>query len=501
MTTPEQHPVIKASNDIYQFTPALHFKPENLEDLKKIILQAKDKKAKVRAHGTLQSFSDVTGTPDYSVDCQNLKKILTINPSNLVPGYASDAYVSVESGIQLLDLSNQLWDRGKAIPSISGYNGLSLAGAVSTASHGSNIGIGNVASMVVAVVLVTETGKTLLIEPINGPYKTINEGYREQGIDEVIRDDRWFYSVLVSMGCMGLIHSMTLRVRDAFYAHEKRSVHRWKDIKAQLASDKFFLPQDQRDWNHPYHEIWVNPHVTVVNGVSDHTCLLTERSILTGTHNPTTPQRARPMLFDMLNWIQGTIPAFTRIYQNIWPQNTPNVMDGVMHNMIDDTYIDRGYKTLSGHDKMGGMALEISLPMHKDNRYLEAIEKIFELAETEAKLASRYMSILSMRFVKSSKAYMAMQYSDDGSPTCMIEIPTVVGVTGAIDLFYKIEKLVYAYGGRPHWGLHFVGWTNIGHMIPQCYPKYNEWLGVFKQLNQTGMFGSPFTDRVGITTP
>jgi hypothetical protein len=33
------------------------------------------------------------------------------------------------------------------------------------------------------------------------------------------------------------------------------------------------------------------------------------------------------------------------------------------------------------------------------------------------------------------------------------------------------------------------------------YPRYPDWLRVRSQLNASGVFDSPFTERVGISTP
>jgi hypothetical protein len=32
------------------------------------------------------------------------------------------------------------------------------------------------------------------------------------------------------------------------------------------------------------------------------------------------------------------------------------------------------------------------------------------------------------------------------------------------------------------------------------YPRYRDWLDIHRQLNSSGVFDSPFTDRVGISS-
>ena len=48
-----------------------------------------------------------------------------------------------------------------------------------------------------------------------------------------------------------------------------------------------------------------------------------------------------------------------------------------------------------------------------------------------------------------------------------------------------------------HWGLELD--ILQGADVEKMFSKYHEWLGVFGQLNATGMFNNSFTDRMGIS--
>ena len=75
-----------------------------------------------------------------------------------------------------------------------------------------------------------------------------------------------------------------------------------------------------------------------------------------------------------------------------------------------------------------------------------------------------------------------------------------VGVThteGGYELLHAYEDALYRLGGRPHWG-HVN--TLTGALVGSMYPEYERWLDVHQQLNASGVFDSPFSRRVGIST-
>jgi hypothetical protein len=54
-------------------------------------------------------------------------------------------------------------------------------------------------------------------------------------------------------------------------------------------------------------------------------------------------------------------------------------------------------------------------------------------------------------------------------------------------------------GGRPHWG-QVNTMTGSNGLVESKYPSYRDWQDIHAQLNASGVFDSPFSKRVGITT-
>jgi L-gulono-1,4-lactone dehydrogenase len=102
-------------------------------------------------------------------------------------------------------------------------------------------------------------------------------------------------------------------------------------------------------------------------------------------------------------------------------------------------------------------------------------------------------SPISFRFVKASNAYMSMM---SGRDTMMIELMQLSRCDGGYELNAAYERALRKLAGRPHWGqVNTLTATEMAAM----YPRYRDWLDVHRQLNSSGVFDSPFTERVGIS--
>lgn len=82
------------------WTPKEAVYPTSLEELKKIVLSAKERGLKIRAIGTLHSYNDLCVTPDIQIHTDKLNKVLSIDRNTMT--------VRVESGIKLKALLKSL---------------------------------------------------------------------------------------------------------------------------------------------------------------------------------------------------------------------------------------------------------------------------------------------------------------------------------------------------------------------------------------------------------
>ena len=81
----------------------------------------------------------------------------------------------------------------------------------------------------------------------------------------------------------------------------------------------------------------------------------------------------------------------------------------------------------------------------------------------------------------------------------MAELDLLVGINNGENLLREVKEAVCTKGSgfRVHWGLDLD--TVTGDKVHDMFPKYGQWLSVYKQLNSSGMFNTVFTDRLGIS--
>jgi hypothetical protein len=139
---------------------------------------------------------------------------------------AGQRLIHVKAGIKLAHLNCLLDNKGLAMPTLGGSNGQSLAGAISTGTHGTNVRLPPIQDFVRAIHLIGPGGKQFWIEPrahrITDREKM--EHLKEiQVLDpcmEIIYEDSIFDACLVSVGAAGIIYSVVL---EAAPEHHLRS--------------------------------------------------------------------------------------------------------------------------------------------------------------------------------------------------------------------------------------------------------------------------------------
>lgn len=128
----------------------------------------------------------------------------------------ANRFVHVRAGIKLAHLNCLLDQKCLAMPGLGGSNGQSLAGAISTGTHGTFVPLPPMQDFVRAIHLVGPGGQQWWIEP-EGDAITDRARMQElmdtQVLDpclELVYDDGLFNACLVSMGAAGIFHALVL---------------------------------------------------------------------------------------------------------------------------------------------------------------------------------------------------------------------------------------------------------------------------------------------------
>src|SRR4029079_7891058 len=138
--------------------------------------------------GAGHSFSDLALTDGVLITLERMSAVLEADRAS--------GLVRVQAGITIHELSARLAEHGLAMENLGDIDVQSIAGAISTATHGTGALLKNIASQVAALKLVPAAGSTLKCSPDD--------------------DLEVFRAARVGLGALGAVAEVTLRCVPAF---------------------------------------------------------------------------------------------------------------------------------------------------------------------------------------------------------------------------------------------------------------------------------------------
>jgi len=164
------------------FADSQTFAPATTAELAEIVAA----NPKVRARGSAHCFNDIADTDAISVTFENLPNDLVINKEKQI--------VTVSAGIKYGELAVALEERGWALHNMASLPHISVAGAIATATHGSGVGNGNLATAVRGLEIILPDGS----------------------IKKILSENSEFAGYVVGLGLVGIVTKVDLAIEPTF---------------------------------------------------------------------------------------------------------------------------------------------------------------------------------------------------------------------------------------------------------------------------------------------
>jgi L-gulono-1,4-lactone dehydrogenase len=471
-------PVWRNHTGVQRCDPVEIARPANLAELRALVRRAEAEGRTVHASGARHAWSDIALTNGIMVEPDNLASVERVAPAGLRAGADSAHLVWVGSGTHLRTLNPALEGMGLALTNMGGYDAQTIAGVISTSTHGSGLAYGPFPDAVRSLEVVVSRGRALRIEPADGP--TDPAAFADADL-ELVQDDERFHAAVCGLGTLGLLYRVMLEVREKFWLKEVRTLSTWEKVRGTLTADGALAGA-------AHYELFVNPYP---EDGGEHRVLVTVRSDAEEPVDlPEDKLERHPLTELEAGW------HFTHIVLRFLARHLPSLMvgrfDDTLEEMTDDDYTNISYKVFNIGEANALPADSMELGIAVDGRHVEAVDRILEIAAERRKEGIFHTSPFSLRFTGPSKAYASMMY---GQPTMMIELIMVTGSRGEMPLLIGYEDALAKFGVRPHWG-------QINAIEPgqpaATYPEWGRWMAAEADYNDSGVFDSPFTERVGI---
>jgi len=414
--------------------PAAVAAPANRDDLAAAVAAAAQAGRKVSVAGAGHSFTEAALTDDTLIHLGALSGVLEAD--------AASGLVRVGGGTVLGALNEELVRLGLAMENLGDIDRQTIAGAISTGTHGTGARLRNVSAQVEAIELVTGTGEVRELTVAGQP--------------ELLRAAR------VGIGALGAIVAVTLRCVPAFTLNRVDSPQ-----PREAVLDEF----ERR--------VAANDHFELFTFAYSDLALVLERN---RTEEAPRPRgRAAAFLNDVVleNWALEALSASARAL----PAAIPALSRLAARVASGSSSTDRSDRIFVNERRVRFTEMEYALPREHGP---EAVRRVIEWVR-----ANRYPVFfpIEVRVSAGDDALLSPAHERDSA---YIAVHQYRGMEWR-PYFEAVEEIMAAYRGRPHWGKrHF----QTAASLAPLYPRWADFAAAREELDPGRVFANEYAERV-----
>ena len=402
-----------------QYGSAEIFKPRQINELKKLLKSH----AQIRAVGAGHSFSALVKTDAVLINLDRFKGVVTFDEDQ--------TQCTVQAGTRLYDLGEYLAPINQALPNQGDIDQQSLAGAISTGTHGTGIDLPCLSAFVEGFELLTADGELLQCD-------------RQQNT-EIFQAGR------VALGSFGILTKITLQNRSRYKLKEQIRLCPLQEVFANI---------DQWKHQHRHIEFWAFLH-------SDQVMLKT----LDETDDAIQPRQdawpSEDALLTLCSELTRRLPVTNPYLQKL------------LSVFVKPTcYVDWSNQIFPTPRNTKFNEMEYQLPVEQGLQCLEEVLHILRKHQVPMFFP------IEFRYVKGDDIWLSPFYRRD-SVSISIHQFHKQDYHAVFDL---VEPILQKYQGRPHWGkLH----SMTAASLRDLYPKWDDFMALRQRLDPNQKWLNP----------
>jgi xylitol oxidase len=394
----------------------------SLDDVREFVR----KQSKLKVLGTRHCFNTIADSAHGFLSLGELGEVVALDPAART--------VTVGAGMRYGQLCPYLHEKGFALHNLASLPHISIAGACSTATHGSGEKNGNLASAVRALELVTAAGDVARLSA--GP------------------DDEAFRGAVVGLGALGAVTKVTLAIEPAFamrqWVYEDLPLAQMKEhfdaIEASAYSVSLFT-----DWQgQKIREVWIKSRTE--NGQAF----------------------AAPEEFF----------GAKRATRNLHPIAELGAENCTEQLGAPGPWYERLPHFRMGFTPSAGKELQSEYFVPRAH----AVDAILALEKLRDQITPHLM-ITEIRAIAADSLWMSPCYRQD---SIAIHFTWKQDWPAVSRLLPVIEKELGPFGARPHWGKLF---TMAPSVLRSRYERLPDFLALARKYDPQGKFRNPFLDH------
>jgi xylitol oxidase len=397
------------------------YQPASVVELQSLVKQL----ASIRALGSRHSFNTIADTIAAQINLAHFDSIEMDEHARTV---------TVGAGVRYGTLAPVIDKKGFAVHNLASLPHITVAGAISTATHGSGVKNGNLATAVSAIELVNADGDLVTLSR------------QKDGAD--------FLAAVVGLGCFGIMTRVTLDLIPRFDMTQivyrnlpmAQLEHNLEAIMGSGYSVSLFT-----DWqNKNINQVWIK-----------------DRAKSSG--NTPIP------------------PDF--YYAKAATKNMHPIEANSAVNCTDQMGVPGPWYERMPHFKMNftpsngaELQTEYFVPRNQGYEAMMAVESLHEKIKP-------HLFITEIRSIAADELWMSMAYKRDSLAIHFTWKPETPAVTALLPL---IEEKLAPFEARPHWAKVF---TVPGATLKARYPKHDDFVAAVKGVDAKGKFRNEFVEH------
>ncbi len=410
------------------YSTELVIRPRTIKDLMRNVREV----TKFRTLGTRHCFNTIADSKDTLISTMHLLNIVSIDYKAL--------QVTVEGGIKYGELAPFLEKVGYALHNLASLPHISIGGACATATHGSGVTNGNLATAVVAMDIINAKGELVSLT-------------KE-------KDGEKFNGAVVAMGALGPVARLTLAIEPTYQVRQ--------DVYQNMpmsSLDKHFDEIMSAGYSVSLFTDWQNGNINEVWIKSKYKATLGKK-------------------------IEGKDPAKPEFYGGkLATKNLHPIAELGAENCTDQMGVLGAWHDRLPHFKMGftpssGKELQSEFFVDRKNAVaaMKAVEKLRE------KIGPLLM-ITEIRTIAADNLWMSTAYKRD---SVAIHFTWKQETEKVMALLPEIEAALEPFDYRPHWGKIF---TIDPKKLQARYEKLADFKALIKEFDPEGKFRNEFLEK------
>jgi L-gulonolactone oxidase len=410
--------------------------PRDEQQVVDVVTEAARAGQHVRPVGAGHSFTPIAVTDDILVRLDNLNGVHHVDP---VTGE-----VTLAAGTRLADIPALLAPHHLAMENLGDIDRQTIAGAISTGTHGTGLGFTGLAGQVTGLRLVLADGSVA-------------------DVDATHRPDL-FAAARLGLGAFGILTRVRVRCVPEFLLAADEHPEPLGDVLDDFAGRAAAVD---------HLEFYLFPHTEVA--------LVKQNRRLPVTEPCDSLPRWRAMLDDEVT-SNGVFAATCAVGAAV-PALVPAINTVAAKAVSTRRYTDRSHSVFTSPRRVRFREMEYGIDLDALPGAIRRIQRLI------ADRGWRISFPMEIRVAAADDVPLSTAY---GRPTAYVAVHRFVADPFA-RYFLGVQDILLSCGGRPHWGkLHSL---DAARLRPR-YPLFDQVTAVRRQVDPAGVFSNTYLERV-----